>query len=240
MSDSRIVSIDSRDRLTGGSLDSFKVDLSESVTGSRVRLVDCIIPMSMYTVETGRDTFTLTEGVTSVTVQLRTGMYTGTTLAAELAYQLNLASPTPLTYTVTYNNDYFLFSLPPGWTSFTFPNNMLADVLGFNRGSTVTAMTNSLRSPKTPHINPPDYLFVTINELPSTGVSSGEEGYYTFKVTTVGNKYSVTELKLGDFPLGKTNVGNPFTLTRVAVSAKAYGNEIVKLRSDWSLTLEIS
>jgi len=98
-----VINFNSKDRVSGSnsSFLSNPVDLGQNSFDS-VCLVQASLPKSFYNMPSRFNTFTLTEGVTSVTVTIPVGNYTRINLQSTLATVLTLASPNLLTYTVSY------------------------------------------------------------------------------------------------------------------------------------------
>jgi hypothetical protein len=98
-----IVNFNSKDRTTGtnSNFNSIPIDLGHNAFDT-VCVVQASIPKSFTNCPSGFNTFTLKEGVTSVTVTIPPGNYNRINLQSVLATQLNLVSPNTLTYTISY------------------------------------------------------------------------------------------------------------------------------------------
>ena len=68
-----------------------------------IKIIEVQIPFSWYVINSGNNTFTMTEnGVSTAIVTLPIGNYTSVQLGASLAAALTLASPLAATYTVLF------------------------------------------------------------------------------------------------------------------------------------------
>ena len=102
----RIVVVDSSQRYSGTS-SNFSIDLNlPAYCGNfdRIALNQISLPRSWYDVATNYNTFTLKEGVTSVTITVPVGMYNVNSLGTAVGTLLSSASPNGYTYTLTYPN----------------------------------------------------------------------------------------------------------------------------------------
>lgn len=100
-----IVYIDSSKRALGtdGSF-SINVSYNTRVPYDRVALMAANIPKTYYAIPQGRNTFVLTEGVTSITVVVAVGTYTRQGFATYLGARLTALSPSGWTYAVSLPN----------------------------------------------------------------------------------------------------------------------------------------
>lgn len=102
---SQIVYINSRDRTSGTDSNfTFNLGLVNGSNYDRVTLLQCTIPKSYYSVITGHNYFTLTEGIDEVVIYMTPGNYNRNSFALSLKSSLNTYSPNNWTYNVTYPN----------------------------------------------------------------------------------------------------------------------------------------
>lgn len=153
MSSHQIVDIDSDLRQEGRSDEfTYRINLNDS-SYNRVSLLSVAIPKSMYLISAtfGGNVFTLTEGLTSVTITIEEGNYTFRALSILLQTLLNNNSPNGWVYTVTTSNikGKFTFSVS-GNTSqpiISFPSSSsIYTVLGFDKETTNPFLGNTLTS----------------------------------------------------------------------------------------------
>jgi len=103
--DSRIITINSRDRTSGTTSDFFySLDLPSGHTFDSVVVLSALIPKSYYLIGTGRNTFTLIEDASSTIISVPIGSYGRTSLKNTLQTLLNASSPKGYTYTVSVPN----------------------------------------------------------------------------------------------------------------------------------------
>ena len=105
--------LDSLDNSGGYSAGSSPLDWPIFLIGGKsplyniaaIKIIEVQIPFTWYVINSGNNTFTMTEitgGTSSALVTLPVGNYTSTQLATNLAAALNLASPNAITYTVVF------------------------------------------------------------------------------------------------------------------------------------------
>lgn len=108
MSHHFIAYVNSKLRSSGSSSDfTYTIDLPKN-TGydsyDSICMLQASIPKSYYLINTGRNMFTLVEGISQATVVIPRGNYTRRSFAIVLGTQLNLASPNGLNYTISVPN----------------------------------------------------------------------------------------------------------------------------------------
>lgn len=151
---SKLFTLNSHDSLTKGSKFTVKVDLPSHHNFNRVCLVQASFPKSWYTIQTGQNVVTLSEGPAEAKVSVMPANYNRKSLAIVMSKALTESSPNGYTYSVTYPNSNvtgddgkYTFSVshldppeaPPEEIKIIVPemkvSNMF-EVLGFEPGST--------------------------------------------------------------------------------------------------------
>jgi hypothetical protein len=169
----QIFYIDSNNRINGtNSSFTVQLDVDRNIEFDRVVLLDCSIPKSYYLVQSGYNTFTLTEGTSNVTITMPIGNYNRSSLKNVLTTQLNASSPNGYIYTITNQNlqntqdtGQYTFSVSGNGSTqpiFTFTTN-LYEQLGFNANSTNQFVSNQLISPNITNLQPESTLFIHSN-----------------------------------------------------------------------------
>lgn len=147
--------INSKNRISGtNSRFTINIPFTNEDNFDRVAVLQATIPKSFYLVQSGQNTFTLTEGVSSVTITIPIGNYSRRSLQDTVQDLLNTASPFGLVYTVTWpavneaNTGKFTFTCNNGGIQpiFTFSDNNIAQYLGFNPSSSYQFSAYSLTS----------------------------------------------------------------------------------------------
>lgn len=163
--DKQIVFINSSDRTSGtdGNF-TFSINLRPDNNFDRVTVLEAGIPKSFYSVQTGENTFTLTEGIASATITLPIGNYTRSSLKTELAALLVSSSPNSWTYAIAIpnqqkecDNGHYTFTVTGNTSqpSFSFNSTTsLAEMMGFNNSLTYTFSANRLESVNVTNLQP--------------------------------------------------------------------------------------
>lgn len=172
ISSKKIYYINSRNRVTGNDSDfTFKIDQGNNDDFNKVCVLDMIVPVSYYLVETGFNTFTLQELGVNYTVTMTPGNYSLRSFKTVLQSVLNSASGHTWSYivssdTVTTSANtgklYFSVSGNSGQPSFIF-TNYLYEQLGFNSSSTNTFTSDLLTSTNTIKLVSEDALYLHSN-----------------------------------------------------------------------------
>jgi len=176
-----IVYVNSRFRTSGSSSNfTYNIDLPKSIGYDQfdsVCMMQASIPKSFYLINTGRNTFVLTEGATSVTITLPVGNYTRRSLAYVVRSQLNTQSPNALTYDISVPNvstgpetGKYLFSVSNNVTNiplyFSFPpTSSPAQQLGFDPGSINVFVLNNLLSSNVANLQITQSLYVMCDNV---------------------------------------------------------------------------
>jgi hypothetical protein len=164
---SQLYYVNSRNRINGTDSNfSFKIDIDQTINYDRVAIVDASIPKSYYLIQDGRNTFTLQEGINTITITLTPGNYSRLSLKTSLQTKLNESST--FDYIVSYSSSP---SYDDGKFIFTVSNNSgtqpqfifsdyLYEQLGFNRNSTNTFTANVLSSTNVINLQPETTLMI--------------------------------------------------------------------------------
>jgi hypothetical protein len=151
----QIFYINSHNKQEGTDSDfTYKINIDPDNKYDRVALLDCSIPKSYYLIQSGRNTFTLIEGINTITITLTAGNYTRLSLKTTLQTILNSSTMSSFIYTVTYSsspsydNGKFIFTVTnnSGTQPLFIFSDYLYEQLGFNKNSTNTFTTNVLNS----------------------------------------------------------------------------------------------
>src|SRR5665647_1597299 len=99
------VYVDSRQRLSGTDSNfTYALNLPADEEYDRVVVLNALIPKSYYLVQTGKNTFQLIEGTSTVTITVPVGDYVLQAWQSTLQTLLNTYSPHSWTYTITFPN----------------------------------------------------------------------------------------------------------------------------------------
>lgn len=146
----QVIKIDSGDRISGTHNDFIaEVNLDPTKEVDRVLLNFTAIKKSFKLVETDHNTFTLREGSNSATIRIPTGAYSSTTFSTALTTLLNAGSPSPWTYSISFNDrdGTFTYTCVGGNPSFIFPaDTEVYFQMGFEPESTNTFVGGTLTS----------------------------------------------------------------------------------------------
>lgn len=165
----RIYTVNSRSRISGTDEDFlFKIDLPKGEKFDRVALLDASIPKSYYLVQSGRNTFTLTETAGSATVTITPGNYSRKEFRTVLESKLTAASTglSGWTYTVTIPSapDTGKFTYAAAGGAGAQPaivvTTYLFEQLGFSQNTTNTFVAGSLTSTNVVKFQAEDNLFI--------------------------------------------------------------------------------
>ena len=185
-----------------GTVNSFTtfLDLPEN-RYDRISLVNVNIPVSFYVIQSGHNTFTLTENSVSSTITIPQGNYNISSFISTLAPLLLAGSPNGLTYTLTIPNTYtscstgkitYTSSNPLIASSFTFTSEShVYEQMGFNRSSTVSFSAGVLTSTNVVKFIPEDSIHIHSNLV---GTISGDdiisEAYFSNSIPFSNIAYS--------------------------------------------------
>lgn len=163
--DKQFVYINSIQRLNGTSSDfSISINLKPNNEFDRVTLMKAGLPKSFYSVQTGSNTFILSENGVQTTCTLNTGNYTRNALATVLTSLLTTRSSQGWIYTVSFPNS--LSQSDTGFFTYRVTGNgsqpslifttgsLMNELCGFARSSTNVFVTNTLVSTQVCNLQP--------------------------------------------------------------------------------------
>ena len=173
--------VDSRNRISGTDSNfTFAIPLKKDETFTHVCILDAVIPKSYYLIRAGKNTFTLVENGTLITVTIPTGNYSRRSFQATLQTLLTAASLNGWTYTITYPTAtsaadtgkyiYTVTNNSGSQPSFIFTTNVF-EQLGFNLNSTHTFSNNTITSANVIKMQQEDALFIH-SDIASNGKDS--------------------------------------------------------------------
>ncbi len=179
LSAKHFVYVDSRNRLAGTDSNfTYNINFPPDAQFDRVVVLNALIPKSYYLVQTGHNTFTLTEGTSAVTVTVPVGCYLLDTFRSVVQGVLNTASPHGWVYAVSYPT--ITTSANTGKYTFTVTGNTsqpsitvtstFFEPLGFASGSTNAFVGSTLTSTNVIKLQTEDRLFLNSNLV------DGDEG----------------------------------------------------------------
>lgn len=168
--DRQIFYINSSNRLSGTDSNfMYQLEINPDADYDRATVLQCSIPKSYYLIENGFNTFTLQEGISSVTVTIPIGNYNRRSIQTVLQSMLNTSSPNNWTYTVNYPNTQsqsdtgkFTFTVSgngPTQPAFIFTDKVY-EPLGFNANSTNQFVGNSLTSTNVIKLQAEDTIYI--------------------------------------------------------------------------------
>lgn len=198
------------------------------------------IPRSFYNIPTGYNTFTLKEGVSTVTVTIPVGSYNRINLQSVLQTILNSSSPNLWTYTVSYPNtvtsgDTFKYTITVtgnGGTQpqFIFTNSMFRQ-LGFDASSTNSFVGSSLTSTNCINLAYATRAFIKSNICFGTDILQEILGYGSFPML------SVAYFEQQDYDLN-SRVFNPNNLNTWSFVIVNEFDEVIDLNGvSWGLSI---
>jgi hypothetical protein len=174
----KVVYIDSTTQLTS-SKNTWNVPIDINLEGdyNRITILQSQIPVSYYVIGSGVNTFTLTEGNSSVVITITPANYNVYSFATTVGALLTSASPNGYTYTITYPNAYtspdtgmFVFQVNSiaRTVSLNFPaRSPISDQFGFVTGSTnyfiVSGLVQTIQSTNVVNFTPENSLYIRCN-----------------------------------------------------------------------------
>ena len=184
-----------------------QIQTNDSDRFNRIVLLSASIPISYYIVQSGFNTFTLTENGVHTIITIPAGNYNANSFAIILSGILNTSSPNHLTYIITFpisftsnNTGLYTYNVNSSAISVSFSfssNNDLNEQLGFVRGSMVSFTpgigSSTLLSSNVIKFIPEDSLFIHCNAVnePGNDVSSDilETIYFGNNTVFANNSY---------------------------------------------------
>lgn len=170
LSNSRVVHINSRDRVSGTNeqfMYSFNMGSNEVYTHCCV--LQASVPVSYYMIQNGFNTFQLKEGISTVSIAIPPGNYNTSSFRTILIGLLNQNSPTLFTYNVVMNNSFsstnnglFYYSVTGNagvQPQFIFTDNMY-EQFGFPINSTISFVGDAAVSQSVVNFIPEQTLYI--------------------------------------------------------------------------------
>jgi len=174
----KVIYVDSGAQLTS-SKNTWNIAIDINLEGdyNRITVLQSQIPVSYYVIGLGANTFTLTEGNSSVTVTITPANYNVFSFSTTVGALLTAASPNGYTYTITYPNAYtspdtglltYTVNSIAKTVSFTFPaRSPLSEQFGFVSGSTnflsVSGLVQTITSTNVVNFTPENSLYIRCN-----------------------------------------------------------------------------
>ena len=171
----KLIYIDSGAQLTSSkNVWNNSIDINLEGDYNRITVLQSQIPVSYYVIGSGANTFTLTEGNSSVTITIPPANYNVFSFSTTVGALLTSASPNGYTYTISYPNSYTsadtgLFTYTVNsiakTVSFTFPTKSpLPEQFGFVTGTTnyfsVNGLVQTLLSTNVVNFTPENSLYI--------------------------------------------------------------------------------
>ena len=167
----KIVYINSRSRISGTNSDmTYAIDLKRVSNVDHVVILHANIPKSYYMVQSGYNTFTLSENGTDETIEIPIGNYNRSNFKTTLQGLLNNMSPNNWTYTVSVpvssGADTGKYSFSVSGNSSIQPififseTNNVSELMGFDIGSTNTFITDAISSSNVIKLQKEDTVYI--------------------------------------------------------------------------------
>ena len=174
----KVIYIDSGTQLTSATnIWRNQIDINLEGEYNRITVLQSQVPVSYYVIGSGANTFTLTEGGSSVTITITPANYNVYSFSTTVSALLTANSPNGYVYTITYPNAYtspdtglFTYSVNSiaKTISLSFPaRSPISEQFGFVTGSTnyfrVTGPTQTLTSVNVVNFTPENSLYIRCN-----------------------------------------------------------------------------
>ena len=174
----KVIYVDSGAQLTS-SKNTWNISIDINLEGdyNRITVLQSQIPVSYYVIGSGANTFTLTEGNSSVTITIPPANYNVFSFSTTIGALLTASSPNGYTYTITYPNAYtspdtglltYTVNSIAKTVSLTFPSRSpLSEQFGFVSGSTnffsVSGAVQTITSTNVVNFTPENSLYIRCN-----------------------------------------------------------------------------
>ena len=174
----KVIYIDSGSQLTSSkNIWSNQIDMNFEGDYNRITVLQSQIPVSYYVIGAGANTFTLTEGSSSVTITISPANYNVFSFSTTVGALMTLNSPNAYTYTINYPNAYtspdtglltYSVNSIAKTVSLTFPaRSPLSEQFGFVTGSTnyftISGLNQTLTSVNVVNFTPENSLYIRCN-----------------------------------------------------------------------------
>jgi hypothetical protein len=174
--------IDSRDK--SNSTDSnanFTINLQNQISNvNGIKLKKTMMNHIIYNIssEYNNNLFEFTELGTDIQFQITSGYYTPSQLCTHMTTALNSETLNAYIYSVTYSSVTYKFTIS-ATSNFDLPVSTLGDYMGFASAlSGASSYTSDISN-----ITDPNYLYLSLQFIPQTGVSSSNI-YYNFVISS--------------------------------------------------------
>lgn len=174
----KVIYVDSGTQLTS-SKNTWNISIDINIEGdyNRITVLQSQIPVSYYVIGSGANTFTLTEGNSSVTITIPPANYNVFSFSTTVGALLTSSSPNGYTYTITYPNAYtspdtglltYTVNSIAKTVSFTFPaKSPISEQFGFVTASTnyfsVNGLVQTITSTNVVNFTPENSLYIRCN-----------------------------------------------------------------------------
>ena len=171
----KVIYVDSGTQLTS-SKNTWNISIDINIEGdyNRITVLQSQIPVSYYVIGSGANTFTLTEGNSSVTITIPPANYNVFSFSTTVGALLTSSSPNGYTYTITYPNAYtspdtglltYTVNSIAKTVSFTFPTKSpISEQFGFVTASTnyfsVNGLVQTITSTNVVNFTPENSLYI--------------------------------------------------------------------------------
>jgi len=188
------VLIDSKFRETG-TIDEYKFLLPHPIKKVReIRLLQSVLPNSIYQIDTGYNSFSFTDGSETKTIILSSGNYTGILLAIEITTQLN-TTMTASNFTVTYNSQTNKFTTTKTeagiWSYNATTNKEIREILGISSTGSGN-QTTDWEHTNMIDLSFPRHIFIDVNTgSTNTNDVMTKADAHSFVVNLNGDPYSI-------------------------------------------------
>jgi len=174
----KVIYVDSGAQLTS-SKNTWNISIDINIEGdyNRITVLQSQIPVSYYVIGSGANTFTLTEGNSSVTITIPPANYNVFSFSTTVGALLTAFSPNGYTYTITYPNAYtspdtglltYTVNSIAKTVSITFPTKSpISEQFGFITASTnyfsVNGLVQTITSTNVVNFTPENSLYIRCN-----------------------------------------------------------------------------
>jgi len=205
---------------------NYRVNLPASNDYDSVVLVQGSFPKSYYVVRAGLNSFTLSEGASSVTITITPGNYSMNAYRTALTSALNANSPNGYTYAVampiannTVNTGKFTYTVTGNsgvQPVFTFPTTtLLYKQMGFVYNTSNAFVASTLVSTNVCNLNTVSGLLVKSDCIEGTNISS-----------SIGSNVLQEILAFNTYDFSNISFGNPAPEYSAKILKKGFGGTI--------------
>lgn len=251
MSENNIIIIfDSADRQNiNDNVTDYQVHLSKPIQCSSIELKEVILPWTMYNISSAQSNHQMTffeAGQSDATITIPDGNYSMASLCTEIKTQMDNASPSGQTFTVTYNASTMKVSIVASTTAFIiYGSDSTSKTTGFEQeiGFTLATSSNTTNtSENVPKLLSPKYLLLNIDYVQDNVSTLDANKNASFLISTninanseqAGNIVHITQMN----NFNQTIYGD-HKLQKLRISLRDESNNLVDLNGcDWSIVLD--